>query len=61
MLQVAVEYAILLGDAPTVAYDVNLGKVSSGNAVTTTYEETLSKKPSYLSVLLGIAFPLGGN
>ena len=63
IMQVAVEYAFLLSDAPTVTYNYNelLAKRTSGNNVTASYEETLSEKPTYLSVMVGLAFPLGGK
>ena len=58
ILQAAVEYALLFSEGPTVEYNYEpiLGKVS-GIAQDETEES--SDKPSYISVNLGVSFPLG--
>lgn len=63
MLQLGVEYTYVFSDGPTVEYDEYyyepyLGKVNSIAQDEGTYEEN-SDKPSYFSVLLGVAFRLG--
>lgn len=60
VLQVSAEYALLFSEGPTVDYTYTppvLGKVS-GVAQDGTYEEP-SDKPSYISVNLGVSFPIG--
>ena len=58
VLQMAVEYALLFSEGPTVEYTYvpELGK-TSGIAQDITEES--SDKPSYISVNLGVSFPLG--
>ena len=60
VLQVSAEYALLFSEGPTVDYnpEVYLEKVSGIAQDEGTYEET-SDKPSYISVNLGVFFPLG--
>lgn len=62
MLHAAVEYAYLFSEGPTVEYEYEneIQKVSGYNGITQEEEESV-EKPSYLSILLGISFPLGGN
>ncbi len=62
VLQAAVEYAILFSEGPTVEYTYDpgeFGKISGINGITQeTYEEE-SEKPSYISINIGVNFPLG--
>ena len=62
VLQASVEYALLFSEGPTVDYTYDpgqLGKVSGITGVAQeTYEED-NEKPSYISILLGVNFPLG--
>jgi hypothetical protein len=61
VLQASVEYALLFSEGPTVDYTYDqlyLGKVSGVAQDEGTYEES-SDKPSYISVNLGVSFPLG--
>jgi opacity protein-like surface antigen len=61
VLQVSAEYALLFSEGPTVDYsyeELYLGKVNGLAQDEGTYEES-SDKPSYISVNLGVSFPLG--
>jgi outer membrane protein W len=62
VLQASVEYAILFSEGPTVEYTYNPGefsKVSGISGVTQEEYEEESEKPSYISINLGVNFPLG--
>jgi len=70
MLHAAVEYAYLFSEGPTVEYDEyeyeyespGLSKGSNYTGISQDEDEGESAdKASYLSILLGISFPLGGN
>lgn len=61
MLQLGVEYTYVFSDGPTVEYDTYVppfGKVNGVAQEEPTTEES-SDNPNYLSVLLGVSFPLG--
>lgn len=61
-LQVAAEYAILFSEGPTVEYTYDPGEFSKVNGISgiaqEEYEEE-SEKPSYISIIVGVNFPLG--
>jgi outer membrane protein W len=61
-LQLAVEYAILFSEGPTVEYTYDPGeftKINGINGVAQEEYEEESEKPSYISINLGVNFPLG--
>jgi hypothetical protein len=61
-LQLAVEYAILFSEGPTVEYTYNPGEFSKVNGISGVAQEENeeeSEKPSYISINLGVNFPLG--
>lgn len=61
-LQLAVEYAILFSEGPTVEYTYDPGEFTKINGISGVaqeeYEEK-SEKPSYISINVGVNFPLG--
>lgn len=59
VLQAAVEYAILFSEGPTVEYTYDPGIVSKVSGVAQEEYEEESEKPSYISVNVGVNFPLG--
>lgn len=62
VLQASVEYAILFSEGPTVEYTYDPGefsKISGVNGIAQEEYEEESEKPSYISINLGVNFPLG--
>jgi hypothetical protein len=61
MLHVAVEYMLSLGSLPEVTEETSeLGKISGLTGITQE-ESSSDPKASYLSINLGLSFPIGGN
>jgi outer membrane protein W len=63
ILQAGVEYPYIFSDGPTVeyTYEIPEGSLSKISGIAQEEDEESTEKASYISVNLGLSFPLGGN
>jgi hypothetical protein len=55
----AVEYALLFSEGPTVEYSDEIPELNKISSIAQEETEESSDKPSYISINLGVSFPLG--